>query len=271
MTASKVEIQLNSMNSDLRNTLWNFLHSIIGEPSLYSQKWGDMLRRLYIHYFKIPVNLVPSLERTCMNTLYELFNKLLWYEVYNLLEVFLCNLDVYSERYKNEDLERILNHFLERENSGYRLTSLKFLPITNQYEIDSLNETIGLTNNSELRNINSHFEKAVILLSKKPQADYHNSIKESITAVEGICKLITKVESGGIKDALRILSSKIEIPTALQEGLAKLYGYTSGKDGIRHPLLSKRTIGYAEAKFMLVTCSAFCNFIIDNSRNHNLL
>ena len=94
-------------------------------------------------------------------------------------------------------------------------------------------------------------------MSKKPEPDYQNSIKESISAVEGICKLLTKIESGGIKDALRILADKIEIPVALKEGFEKLYGYTSGKDGIRHPILSKRNVGFAEAKYMLVSCSAF--------------
>jgi len=41
----------------------------------------------------------------------------------------------------------------------------------------------------------------------------------------------------------------------------KLYGYTSDADGIRHALLEEVTLDFDDAKFMLVACSAFVNYI----------
>jgi len=40
-----------------------------------------------------------------------------------------------------------------------------------------------------------------------------------------------------------------------------MYGYTSDADGIRHKLLDEATIDFEDAKFMLVSCSAFVNLL----------
>jgi hypothetical protein len=39
---------------------------------------------------------------------------------------------------------------------------------------------------------------------------------------------------------------------------------SSDKDGVRHALLEESTVTFAEAKFMLVACSAFANFLIES-------
>ena len=43
------------------------------------------------------------------------------------------------------------------------------------------------------------------------------------------------------------------------------YGYTSDQGGIRHALLEESNIDEAEAKFMMVACSAFVNFCVQRS------
>lgn len=49
---------------------------------------------------------------------------------------------------------------------------------------------------------------------------------------------------------------------ALKEGLVRLYGYTSDAEGIRHALLEQPNLDDEDAVFMLVTCSAFTNYLI---------
>jgi len=48
---------------------------------------------------------------------------------------------------------------------------------------------------------------------------------------------------------------------ALRTVLSNLYGYTSDQDGIRHAILELQDIGFEDAKFFLVVCSAFVNFV----------
>lgn len=271
LTSSISEIQVNSMNIELRNTIWNFMHLLIGEPTFHSENWQKITKIFYLHYFRTPINDIPKMDLSCMRKLYDSYKSLPWYEVYNMLEVFIENFDVIQSDHKIDKIQIYLNFLLERELSGFRCFENKLIAISSEIEMSSIKTTLEMTSSDNLQNIRMHFEKALNLLSKKPDPDYHNSIKESISAVEGVCKILTKVESGGLKDALRILSEKIGIPIALKEGYEKIYGYTSGKDGIRHPMLSSRNIGYPEAKYMLVSCSAFTNYIIDNARIEKLL
>ncbi|MGH6983986.1 MAG: hypothetical protein ACREEI_07150 [Stellaceae bacterium] len=52
------------------------------------------------------------------------------------------------------------------------------------------------------------------------------------------------------------------IHKARQDAFDKLYGYASDADGIRHALLDEEKLTYEDAQFMLVTCSAFVNYLI---------
>ena len=46
------------------------------------------------------------------------------------------------------------------------------------------------------------------------------------------------------------------------KNIKKIYGYTSNGDGIRHALLEEDSLEYEDALYMLVSCSAFVNYLI---------
>lgn len=48
----------------------------------------------------------------------------------------------------------------------------------------------------------------------------------------------------------------------LKQAFDKMYGYTNSEGGIRHALLDEPNLGTEEAKFILVSCSAFINLLI---------
>ena len=53
---------------------------------------------------------------------------------------------------------------------------------------------------------------------------------------------------------------------ALRNAFSSLYGYTNDAEGIRHALLEEGNLTKADAKFMLVCCSAFINYALDSIR-----
>jgi len=71
--------------------------------------------------------------------------------------------------------------------------------------------------------------------------------------------------------ALDAISNRAEIHGALKAGLKRLYGYSSDEDGIRHAILDQPNVGFTEAKFMLVSCSAFVNYLIAKAESAGLL
>ena len=117
-----------------------------------------------------------------------------------------------------------------------------------------------------LKPVTAHIRNALNLLSNKTCPDYRNSVKESISAVEAACQLITNDKGTTLGKALNKIENNIgSFHPALKQAFEKLYGYTSDADGIRHALLEESKLGFEDAKFMLVACSGFTNFLVSKS------
>ena len=71
-------------------------------------------------------------------------------------------------------------------------------------------------------------------------------------------------------DALKKLDDSLNIHSALKSAYSKLYGYTSDKDGIRHSILEEPNLSFSDAKYMLVSCSAFINYLIGKYAENNM-
>ena len=150
-----------------------------------------------------------------------------------------------------------MNVQLERENSAYRFVGTEIVEVTDETEITSIEEALNGPKAARI-----HFERALDLLSDRRAPDFRNSIKESISAVEAVCRLIANSQSDTLGGALKKISVKAPIHSAFEQALLKLYGFTSDEGGIRHSLMEETSLGYADAKFMLVLCSGFANFLL---------
>ncbi len=109
--------------------------------------------------------------------------------------------------------------------------------------------------------VSDHIKRAIELFSDRKDPDYRNSVKESISAVEALVKSICGSEKGTLGALLKELSRTQAIHPALVGAFKTLYGYTSDANGIRHALSDEDSVSFEEAKFMLVACSAFINYV----------
>ena len=153
-----------------------------------------------------------------------------------------------------------INRSFERLNYGYRIINHIVTPISSKEEVHCIDEAIG----SAKDNIKEHLNSALIHLADKEKPDYRNSIKESISAVGGLCREMTGENDLG--KALFVLEKKQgKLHPQLKAAFNNLYGYVNEKQsGIRHELMDESCTyvpTFHEAKFMLVTCSAFINYI----------
>ncbi len=154
-----------------------------------------------------------------------------------------------------------LNIILERELSGYRIISGKVVDITDEQEVEMLEEALADT---QYEGVNAHLKRALELLSDRKNPDYRNSIKESISAVEGIAKIISNNPKASLGDALKILEKNSKLHSALKNGFSSLYGYTSDENGVRHSMLEEPNITIADAKYFLLSCTSFVNYLKSN-------
>ena len=117
---------------------------------------------------------------------------------------------------------------------------------------------------SPFEGVNKHFQNALDLFSDKQNPSYSNSIKESVSAVEAMCRLIVK-DALTLGKALEQIEKEgsIIIPTPLKQAFDKLYGYSSSTQGIRHSygITEKPDLKQDDARFFLIICSAFVNYL----------
>ena len=186
-----------------------------------------------------------------------------WYLKFDLIEFTISRLrrsNPKGDRDYQQAVEAfimLLNSTFKRLDYAYRVVDDQIVEITDQEEIAAIEAAIKQTSA-----VGTHLSEALKLLSSRPEPDYRNSIKESISAVEALCKEITGESTLG--PALKALKANgVKIPRFLLTGIEKLYVYTNDSHtGIRHALMDGSEVPtFEEAKYMLVMCSAFVNYI----------
>jgi hypothetical protein len=182
-----------------------------------------------------------------------------WNEVYDFIE-FAAN---HFPGYERDDFKQACNKILERELSAYRLVDGVLVRITSEAEAAAIAEASALP--SPFQPVRLHVEAALRLLADRKSPDYRNSIKESISAVESACKILTADENATLGTALRKINERHGLHGGLKNAFNSLYGYTSDAEGIRHALLDAPSLDFDDAKFMLVSCSAFVNYLISKA------
>ena len=152
-----------------------------------------------------------------------------------------------------------LNKEFERVNFGYRIISNHVTSITTPEEIKEIESSI----NGVSDNVKEHFNRALQYFSDKIRPDYRNSVKESISAVEAFCYKYTK--KSVLSDSLKVLDKRSLLHPMLKDTFESLYYYASAKNtGSRHGWAvddDKYVPTYYEARFILVSCSAFINYL----------
>lgn len=267
------EIQINNMDSALKNKLYNYFRKQL------------MSFRNSISISSFVLNELGEVIQNDINDRVRLLNRFRsyesanhWFETYDIIEYFLQAVESVSNRDFGYNyiinntygaitkdkfftlFSKAVNSILEEEKSGYRLLNNEFRLITSDEEIASLTQSTA----NPFEAVRTHMQKALALYSDRQHPDYENSIKESISAVEALCSIITG-ETGAQatlgKMIKKLTDNGITIHKSMEIGFDKLYGYTSDAGGIRHGSIDFTNAPSEDALYMLISCSAFVNYL----------
>lgn len=188
-----------------------------------------------------------------------------WANVFTFIEFWSAVVFSWAAKFPADyhNFESDINRILKKEFVGYRLIDSRITAITDDVEIKSIEEVLK-NPHSEVK---IHISKALEKLSDRENPDYKNSIKESISSVEAMARIVTGKEEPTLGQALGELEKRgVQIHPALNKAFKQLYGYTSDGSGIRHSeKMGGKDSTFEEAKFMLVACSAFNNYLLANT------
>lgn len=258
-------IHTDGMTDELRNSLWNALHIAVWESEGFlHDRFGNLpgidgfSAHLWFSYFKKPIDERPTYaynnrSEKILKIIRDYFFGASWNEVYDFLEFVVAAFQKDKPR-----LTDFLNRVLTTEMSAYRFIDGKLVDITGEQEREMLEEALADT---RFAAVASHLERALTLMADRKQPDYRNSIKESISAVEAMARLVSGNEKATLGEALKVLEKTGKLHGALKDGFSKLYGYTNDESGIRHAMLDEPTLTQQDAKYFLLSCTSFVNYL----------
>ncbi|MEF9956318.1 MAG: hypothetical protein RSA22_01275 [Acinetobacter sp.] len=264
-------IQKESMNDDLKISLWSLLQLSIFDkvkhtPGRHGEVKASNLEILFtsywFHFFKRPIDNLPYFVSDTLESIRKEFYQMQWHSIYSFIETTLI---FYPDRVNTkQSFINSINNVLERECSAYRIINEDVTPITSEQEIQSIEE--ALENTSPYSGVQQHLNQSLKLMSDRQNPDYRNSIKESISAVEALAMQLLEDNTITLGKAIPRLRTKYELHPTLMESLNNLYGYSSDENGVRHGSPEASDLSYIDAKFMLVACTNFINYLIEKTK-----
>ncbi|HEC79109.1 MAG TPA: hypothetical protein ENI34_08225 [candidate division WOR-3 bacterium] len=257
----KDEMPLSTKNKIL-NLIYEYLYKEILDDFFIDNHFADspalrFAKYVWTDFFNGSLFEVDNIKsRRIIDKVCKASSKLKWFEIYDYIEFILKN---HSDRKKMRHLKKDILNLLKMERMQYTIINNRICPSKreNEEEIKEIEKALNIPDKFEP--VRKHLSKALVKWSDRKNPDYENSIKESISAVDVLVQIVLGKEGKFGK-----LIKELKVHPALAEGFRKLYGWTSDDPGIRHTKNKEPlSCGEPEARYMLITCSAFVNYVIE--------
>ena len=254
------QLDRKALSKELRAKLWAYVHSqLLAQYTRIlsgSGQWRTILVDLHVNHYHGRIDKFNA--NGIMDRTGDLFERGEYQHVYGWLEAVLKHSQCPSGF--SENVQRIL----EECRAPYRIDDGVIWPIASTEEAEALSMANAALAASRFSGARTHLRNAS---SKLTQGDYAGSVRESISAVESVARVLEP--TGDLAKALLGLEQKINLHPALKKAFLALYGYTSDEKGIRHALLSEEEAGVDEtdAIFFIGACASFVTYLIGKSNS----
>lgn len=261
----------NQFSLALRNRLWNiisrnyFPYEILLTPLYKTGPYYSFIYEIYDLHFKEDTDIV-SHER--FQTVKHFQGKIKS-KYYHLNSKGICAFleFIITNDVTNVDVKKFVhecNLIFRNAQVDYHLFDKKIVRTDSELEKRELEYAAS----SPYTPVSQHLIAASILLYDDSPS-YRNSIKESISAIESLLILVTKDPKSSFSKGMNKLAAKFKLSPVLKSAFEKLYGYTSSEGGIRHAMTASSSVDEDDARFMLIICIAFTNYVIRKNKKYS--
>ena len=255
---------LEEASPELRTALWNVLHKpAFPEDQEHRERALAHARAMWNH-MGWRTDQVPLLPYQMRESLAAEWFSCRWPEFFDLIEFTARTLATSAAPVRQQWFE-MLNRILESKGCAYRFVAERLVPLTNSTEATEVVRGAE----SAIPDVSVHIREAAKLLPPNAGSNPRNSIRESIAAVEAALRHLNGNPTATLSEGLAVFEDKHgPLHPSLRQGLAVLYAYTADESGVRHALIAVSDgVTGDDARFMLVTCSAFTNYLVTLSAN----
>jgi hypothetical protein len=255
----RTALQHEELDQHLRVDLWNAVHIYLEHAHDYTEHFLPFVH-IWINLWRRPYDAIPYRTDQMGAEVKRYILDATWYDVLDLIETFVKGFPE-NERSDKPDL---FNLMFERNVSAYRLVDDHIVEMNEATDVEAV--TQALKDAADVSGARRHLAQALSHLSDRDHPDYANSIKESISAVERVCQYIIGKSSATLGEGIKALKDAgVRIHPAQERSWLAAYGYASDGDGIRHALRDDTTANQANARYWLVSCSAFVSLLLSEA------
>lgn len=246
-----VQESCEGITPEVRTRVWNLFYRLYGGRDGLGQQFLSIVWDKFLKKYISDLSRNFGAAELC-KWVWKDVSEGEWHMVYDFVEFVWQENSGYRGIWEHE-----IGQILIEERAPFRFLNGLIVPITNPEEIAEIK--MAIESGDKYKPAREHLEKALAILTDRKKSDFANSIKESISSLESLAKILLNDKKGTLGD----LTKKLDVHPAFREGLSKLYGWTSDAGGIRHGKTGKDPEpSLAEARFMLVLASAFFNFLV---------
>ena len=256
------QLKLEELPRGARVQIWNCVLEFLrnhgsSQHSHYEGTSAEILKSVYLEFLGHSLDEFSTYEPNVDSRLKKLFcSTLRFYELFDLLELImkhnLCPIDFVHNLQQIFIKTQLAYSIVETENFPPII-----VPISNSCDREILIEALNTADENGFDTVHLHLANSI---NKIKQEDWNGSVRESVSALESVVKILAERESTSFSNTLKSLM----LHKALEQGIVKLYGYASNKPGVRHAKLSPEDteVTLSESLLVLGICSSLTSYLI---------
>jgi hypothetical protein len=156
-----------------------------------------------------------------------------------------------------DTLSNRINVVFSRNYFGYEMRDGRIERVGARDQDAAIAQARGILRDPDLTGPDQQYQKAIGFYNRRPLPDCENCVKEAVSAVEGVARIVLNDHSLTLSRALQRLRRDKDVHPTLLQLLEKLYGYRSDAQGVGHALTGEKEVRLEEAEFVLsVSASA---------------
>jgi len=149
------------------------------------------------------------------------------------------------------------------ERLGFELRNGAIEKVGSGYIDAQIEEARYLLKEPEFKGADKHFEKAIKAVNVRPNPDVENCIKDAVSAIESVGRIIVNDDKAMLSDIIKIMVRKGVIPKLLGETMQKVYAYRGDEPGVAHGLVGDSKVTRDEAECVLAVSAAIIIYLVN--------
>ena len=186
-----------------------------------------------------------------------------WHQFYDICETSWASLpfEYWREKERNEFSEQV-NALFREEQLGFEFRDGKVEKVGSGFIDSQIKEARYLLKEQEFKGADTQFEKAIRALNVRPNPDVENCVKDAVSAIESVGRIIVNDEKALLSNIIKDLARKDVIPKPLDEAIQKIYAYRGDQPGVAHGLVGASKVTVDEAEFVLAMSAAAITYLV---------